>query len=109
MRVLLARTSWETSLTILALSLGDRVVNHLARRWIFEIRAVSREKDTVVGDESNARGGQDAPLCPGARGGLDSCRAPGQLGFIVNSKMATGGRILNSHDDDDSINYPGSR
>jgi hypothetical protein len=32
-RVLLARTSCETSLTILALSLGDNVVNHLAKRW----------------------------------------------------------------------------
>lgn len=43
MRVRLARTSWETSLTILALSLGDRVVNHLARRWIFEeVRLVGR-------------------------------------------------------------------
>ena len=31
-RVRLARTSCETSLTILALSLGDKVVNHLARR-----------------------------------------------------------------------------
>jgi hypothetical protein len=31
-RVRLARTSWETSLTILALSLGDNVVNHLAKR-----------------------------------------------------------------------------
>ena len=32
MRVRRARTSWETSLMILALSLGERVVNHLARR-----------------------------------------------------------------------------
>ena len=32
MRVRRARTSWETSLTILAFSLGDRVVNHFARR-----------------------------------------------------------------------------
>lgn len=32
MRVLRARTSWETSLTILAFSLGDNVVNHFARR-----------------------------------------------------------------------------
>lgn len=33
MRVRRASTSWETSLTILALSLGARVVNHLARRY----------------------------------------------------------------------------
>jgi len=33
MRVRRARTSCETSLTILALSLGARVVNHLARRY----------------------------------------------------------------------------
>lgn len=33
MRVLRARTSWETSLMILALSLGESVVNHLAKRW----------------------------------------------------------------------------
>lgn len=33
MRVRRARTSCETSLTILALSLGASVVNHLARRW----------------------------------------------------------------------------
>jgi hypothetical protein len=32
MRVRRARTSWETSLMIFALSLGERVVNHLARR-----------------------------------------------------------------------------
>lgn len=32
MRVRLARTSCETSLMILALSLGERVVNHFARR-----------------------------------------------------------------------------
>ena len=32
MRVRRASTSCETSLMILALSLGDRVVNHLARR-----------------------------------------------------------------------------
>lgn len=32
MRVRRARTSWETSLIILAFSLGERVVNHLARR-----------------------------------------------------------------------------
>ena len=36
MRVRRARTSWETSLMILALSLGERVVNHLARRWRVE-------------------------------------------------------------------------
>ena len=34
MRVRRARTSCDTSLTILALSLGDRVVNHFARRCI---------------------------------------------------------------------------
>ena len=33
MRVLLAKTNCDTSLTILALSLGDNVVNHLARRY----------------------------------------------------------------------------
>jgi hypothetical protein len=33
MRVRRARTSCETSLMILALSLGESVVNHLARRW----------------------------------------------------------------------------
>lgn len=32
MRVRRARTAWVTSFTILALSLGDKVVNHLARR-----------------------------------------------------------------------------
>jgi hypothetical protein len=32
-RVRRASTSWETSLTILAFSLGDRVVNHFARRY----------------------------------------------------------------------------
>ena len=34
MRVLLARTSCETSLMILALSLGERVVNHFANRLV---------------------------------------------------------------------------
>jgi hypothetical protein len=34
MRVRRASTSCVTSLTILALSLGDSVVNHLARRWM---------------------------------------------------------------------------
>lgn len=34
MRVRRARTSCDTSLTILALSLGDSVVNHLARRYV---------------------------------------------------------------------------
>lgn len=33
MRVRRDRTSWVTSLTTLAFSLGDSVVNHLARRW----------------------------------------------------------------------------
>ena len=33
MRVRRASTSWDTSLTIFAFSLGDSVVNHLARRW----------------------------------------------------------------------------
>jgi alpha/beta superfamily hydrolase len=33
MRVRRARTSCETSLMILAFSFGDRVVNHLARRY----------------------------------------------------------------------------
>ena len=33
MRVRRARTSWETSLMILALSLGESVVNHFASRW----------------------------------------------------------------------------
>jgi hypothetical protein len=32
-RVRRARTSCVTSLTILALSFGESVVNHLARRW----------------------------------------------------------------------------
>ena len=32
MRVLRDRTSWETSLMIFALSFGDSVVNHFARR-----------------------------------------------------------------------------
>ena len=32
MRVLRDSTSWETSLMILALSLGESVVNHFARR-----------------------------------------------------------------------------
>jgi hypothetical protein len=35
--VLRARTNCDTSLTILALSLGDRVVNHLASR-LFMVR-----------------------------------------------------------------------
>lgn len=33
MRVRRARTSCDTSLMILAFSFGDRVVNHLARRY----------------------------------------------------------------------------
>lgn len=37
MRVLLDRTSCETSLMILALSFGESVVNHLARRWFEKI------------------------------------------------------------------------
>jgi hypothetical protein len=56
MRVRRARTSCETSLTILALSLGASVVNHLARRywasakeWKFRVR--------------------HQPLCPAARAG----------------------------------------
>jgi len=32
MRVRLDSTTWDTSLMILALSLGERVVNHFARR-----------------------------------------------------------------------------
>lgn len=42
MRVLRASTSCDTSLTILALSLGDSVVNHLARRYWREEKSVSR-------------------------------------------------------------------
>ena len=33
MRVRRERTSWDTSLMIFAFSLGDKVVNHFARRW----------------------------------------------------------------------------
>ena len=36
MRVRRDRTSWDTSLMILALSLGERVVNHFARRCLWE-------------------------------------------------------------------------
>jgi hypothetical protein len=56
MRVRRARTSWETSLTILALSLGARVVNHLARRY----RASVRDREFRV---------RHQPLCPAARAG----------------------------------------
>jgi hypothetical protein len=56
MRVRRARTSWETSLTILALSLGARVVNHLARRY----RASVKDREFRV---------RHQPLCPAARAG----------------------------------------
>ncbi len=48
-RVRLARTSCETSLTILALSLGDKVVNHLARRC-------TRRRVSFVAPDSPASG-----------------------------------------------------
>jgi len=48
MRVLRARTSCVTSLTILALSLGASVVNHLARRWYIQhgTYGIKGERDT---------------------------------------------------------------
>lgn len=42
MRVRRDSTSWVTSLIILAFSLGERVVNHLARRCQEKSRKVSR-------------------------------------------------------------------
>ncbi len=50
MRVLRDSTSWETSLMILALSLGESVVNHFARRCCGGILSTS-PLDDKVGDE----------------------------------------------------------
>ena len=47
-RVRLASTSCETSLMILAFSLGERVVNHLASRWIARDQPLNFPK---MGDE----------------------------------------------------------
>lgn len=67
MRVRRARTSWVTSLTILAFSRGERVLNHLASRWESEWggRCQQCRVSQLVGEE----GGQDSRLCPGGRGG----------------------------------------
>jgi hypothetical protein len=56
MRVRRASTSCETSLTILALSLGERVVNHLASRW-----------QMVSVPEEEGEAGRHSPPCPAAR------------------------------------------
>lgn len=64
MRVLLDSTSCETSLMILALSLGESVVNHFARRCCVQC-GISRESE--AGWETRC-----APLSPDAIGGSDS-------------------------------------
>lgn len=71
-RVRRARTSWDTSLTILAFSLGERVVNHLARRCTqaLSVGSVNGGGSTCAGGRLG--GGQDAPLCLAETGGLDS-------------------------------------
>lgn len=84
MRVLLARTSCVTSLTILAFSLGDRVVNHFARRYkgvslLVSAKAVGvirrrashqRRNATAVlktrDDRASYRRSENSPLCPAA-------------------------------------------
>ena len=43
MRVRRARTSCETSLMILAFSFGDRVVNHLARRYEHQYMSLAEQ------------------------------------------------------------------
>ena len=63
MRVLRERTSWETSLMILALSLGESVVNHFARRCCGEI-LLTLALNEKVGDEVLY-----LPLYPGGIGG----------------------------------------
>lgn len=62
MRALRASTSWETSLIILALSFGERVVNHLASRCILRqyVNFVSRSHKEAI---------SNIPLCPAARAG----------------------------------------
>lgn len=71
MRVRRARTSWVTSLTILALSLGDRVVNHLAKRCkrqkhgrqVLYLGATSLTQRRGVGIEGGDEKGHSPP-CP---------------------------------------------
>ena len=50
MRVLRESTSWETSLMILALSFGESVVNHFARRCCGEL-ILFFALDDRVGDD----------------------------------------------------------
>lgn len=59
MRVLLARTSCDTSLTILPFSFGDRVVNHFARRF----QVVSFEE----GDDDTKKGARTTLPCRESR------------------------------------------
>jgi hypothetical protein len=71
MRVRRARTSWETSLTIFAFSLGDRVMNHLARRCKgFDVSCEARLHRAwacLASEEGDLR------PCPAGRAGSDSC------------------------------------
>ena len=64
MRVRRASTSCETSFTILALSFGDSVVNHLARRCTQRRKAVR-----TTGVPKRNRGYADSQLCPAATAG----------------------------------------
>lgn len=50
MRVRLASTSCDTSLMILALSLGDSVVNHLASRYVNHVHISPRVRCPRCGE-----------------------------------------------------------
>lgn len=63
MRVRLESTSCVTSLMILALSFGDRVVNHFARRWMEE-DVVSTSLRSVRWVTTGGRSYKNIQLCP---------------------------------------------
>ena len=63
MRVRRESTSWVTSLMILAFSLGERVVNHLARRCEEKSAVSTSEVPPACGKKKNRGGPRDEPLC----------------------------------------------
>ena len=86
MRVRRARTSCETSLTILALSLGASVVNHLARRWGCEL-VWHQPAAAVVAATSAAA----APPPPSQRGDTHHFALPREQDEVSTWMVSTGG------------------
>lgn len=99
MRVRRARTSWETSLTIFALSLGESVVNHFARRcrsrenepgsmmrWVTRDTyhfALARQEDQVAGADVKTREQRLDDEDESTRHSLDRHGANGEREFFV--------------------------